>query len=122
MAQDALTQNAPARAGQGQGQSGGAGVAPGVVMGPAKDEVATAKVLAAGSDGLSLKGCNDFVVGTKGHIYASDIGMYNQPKYAVATKIVYIPKGGKARVVAEVADTMALPNGIVLSPDEKTLY
>lgn len=204
------TQNTPPRGAQGQGQSGGAGVAPGVVVGPAKDEVATAipgvvaagekvellspnvksgdgvmgytdgsalfieltagnvrrvspdkefttlavrtgmkamgadrdgnviallpdsfeiiyptanaKVLAAGSDGLSLRGCNDFVVSAKGHIYATDIGMYNQPKYAVPTKIVYIPKGGKARVAADVADTMALPNGIVLSPDEKMLY
>jgi gluconolactonase len=83
---------------------------------------ANVRMLAAGSDGLSLRTCNDFVVSSKGHIYASDVGMYNQPKYTQPTRIVFIPKGGKARVVADVAETMALPNGIVLSPDEKTLY
>ena len=84
--------------------------------------VARARVLAAGKDGRSLKTCNDFVVMRNGGIYASDVGLYNQPKYNQPTGVVYIPKGGKARVVADTTDTMALPNGIVLSPDEKTLY
>ncbi len=81
-----------------------------------------ARVLAAGKDGRSLKTCNDFVVMKNGGIYASDVGQYNQPKYNQATGIVYIPKGGKARLVADTTETMALPNGIVLSPDEKQLY
>lgn len=83
---------------------------------------ANTKVLAAGADGLSLTTCNDFVVTNNGGIYASDVGQYNQPKYNQPTGIVYIPKGGKARVVADTKETMALPNGIVMSPDEKTLY
>ena len=83
---------------------------------------AKARVLASGADGLSLKTCNDFVVSRSGGIYATDVGQYNQPKYNQPTGIVYIPRGGKARRVAETQDTMALPNGIVLSPDEKLLF
>ncbi len=81
-----------------------------------------AKVLAAGADGLSLRTCNDFVVSARGGIYLTDVGMYNQPKYSQPTRVVYVPPGGKARVVDDTTTTMALPNGIVLSPDEKTLY
>jgi gluconolactonase len=81
-----------------------------------------ARVLAAGTEGHSLRGLNDFVVSSKGDIYATDVGTYNQPKYSVPTKIHYIPSGGTPRVAAETRDFLALPNGIVLSPDEKTLY
>ncbi|MGE0392351.1 MAG: SMP-30/gluconolactonase/LRE family protein [Vicinamibacterales bacterium] len=81
-----------------------------------------ARVLAAGSAAHSLRGLNDFVVSSRGGIYASDVGVYNQPKYSQPTKIHYVPPGGPPRVVADTAETMALPNGIVLSPDEKTLY
>lgn len=81
-----------------------------------------ARVIAAGSAVHSLKGLNDFVVSSKGGIYGSDVGMYNQPKYSQATKIHFIPPNGLPRIAAETATIMALPNGIVLSPDEKTLY
>ena len=83
---------------------------------------AKARVLASGADGLSLKTCNDFVVARNGGIYLTDVGQYNQPKYNQPTGVVYIPKGGKARLVANTTETMALPNGIVLSPDDKRLY
>jgi sugar lactone lactonase YvrE len=84
--------------------------------------VANARILVSGADGLSLKTCNDFVVSRAGHIYATDVGQYNQPKYNQPTGVIYIPKGGKAQWVANTRETMALPNGIVLSPDEKQLY
>lgn len=81
-----------------------------------------ARVLASSTAAHSLKGLNDFVVSSKGGIYGSDVGVYNHPKYTQATKIHFIPPNGLPRIVADVAETMALPNGIVLSPDEKTLY
>ncbi len=83
---------------------------------------ANARVLASGADGVSMRTLNDFVVSSKGDIYASDVGQYNQPKYNQPTGVFYLPKGGRGRQVADTTETMALPNGIVLSPDEKRLY
>ena len=81
-----------------------------------------ARVLAAGTDAYPLTGLNDFVVSTEGNIWLTDVGRYGQPAYVAPTKLHYLPKGGQIRIVADLQNTNGLPNGIVLSPDEATLY
>jgi gluconolactonase len=74
------------------------------VLHPA-DQVAT---LAERFDGKPFQRLNDLVVASTGGIYFTDTeGVY------------YLPPGGTVRRVEE---AIANPNGVMLSPDEKTLY
>jgi gluconolactonase len=67
---------------------------------------------------------NDLVVDKKGGVYFSEPGPNatpGQPAVAppLAPAVYYVPPGGKAM---RVADGIERPNGVQLSPDEKTLY
>ena len=69
-------------------------------------------VLADSYDGTPIVNPNDLVVDKKGGVY------FTEPP-AKPAAVVYIPAGGKA---VKATDTVVRPNGIQLSPDEKTLY
>jgi gluconolactonase len=84
-----------------------------------------ARTLADQWDGLPFGRPNDLVVGRNGNVYFTDSGAAPgargaQPAKAVAKPAVYrIPPSGK---LERVAADIERPNGIQLSPDEKTLY
>jgi len=78
------------------------------------------KALAAKYRGKRFNSPNDLVVTKEGGIYCSDPGFgrgSNLPQDKLAVYYVS-PKGEIARVVNDVG----IPNGVILSPDEKTLY
>lgn len=80
------------------------------------------KVLANKYDGKSLDGPNDLVVDSKGGIYFTDPQFTadaekNQPG---RTAYYLSPDGDLKRLLEP--DSYAMPNGIALSPDGKTLY
>jgi gluconolactonase len=84
-----------------------------------------ARTLADQWDGLPFGRPNDIVVGRNGNVYFTDSGAPPGardagPSRAVARPAVYrIPPSGK---LERVAADIERPNGIQLSPDEKTLY
>jgi gluconolactonase len=84
-----------------------------------------ARTLADQWDGLPFGRPNDLVVGRNGNVYFTDSGAppgasNGQHAHAVARPAVYrIPASGK---LERVAADIERPNGIQLSPDEKTLY
>jgi len=69
--------------------------------------------------GLASHHCNDMVVDRQGRAYIGNFGfdLAAQADYAPA-EIVMVTPDGKARVVA---DQMAFPNGMVITPDDRTL-
>jgi gluconolactonase len=75
----------------------------------------TRSVLADSFEGQPLMGPNDLVIDQKGGIYFTDpnIGPGRRPL------ILYIKPGGG---VVQATDEVSYPNGVQLSPDEKTLY
>jgi gluconolactonase len=80
------------------------------------------KVLADEYNGKSLDGPNDLVVDSKGGIYFTDPQftpekVKNQPG---RTAYYLNPKGKLIRILEP--NSFAMPNGIILSPDGKTLY
>lgn len=80
------------------------------------------KVLASKYNGKPIDGPNDIVADAKGGIYFTDPqftaeAVKNQPGRAV----YYISPDGKLTRVIEPND-FAMPNGVVLSPDGKTIY
>lgn len=65
---------------------------------------------------------NDLVVDKKGGVYFTEPGPNaapGQPPPPLTPAVYYVPAGGKSMRIAE---GIARPNGIQLSPDEKTLY
>jgi len=73
---------------------------------------------------------NDLAISSKGHIYVTDPGAYQQAVRGakpatpeelakVKTGVYWINPKGK---VSLATDSIPWPNGLVLSPDEKTLY
>ncbi len=75
-------------------------------------------------DGLPYGRPNDLVVDKKGGVYFSEPGPNATPGQppptpALAAAVYYVPAGGKSMRIAE---GIVRPNGIQLSPDEKTLY
>jgi gluconolactonase len=67
---------------------------------------------------------NDLVVDKKGGVYFTDPGPNVQPGTTpppapLPPAVYYVPAGGKA---IQVAKDVTRPNGIQLSPDERTLY
>ena len=85
------------------------------VLMPARTE------LAAMFEGKPFAGPNDLVADKKGGVYFTDPGGY-PPAGEFLTHIpgvYYIRPNGS---VVRIADDIARPNGIILSPDEKTLY
>jgi len=80
------------------------------------------RTLASAYDGKPLDGPNDLVVDAKGGIYFTDPqftpdAKKNQPGRAV----YYLTPAGKVLRVIE-PNAFGMPNGVVLSPDGKTLY
>ena len=85
-------------------------------------DVATAKsrVLAGKYQGKRFNACNDLVVDRQGGVYFTD-PHYRAPDPLPqgTTAFYYCAPDGK---VSRLADDLDAPNGIILSPDEKTLY
>jgi len=82
-------------------------------------------VLLSNYEGHRLNGPNDLWIDTKGGIYFTD--PYYQREYwdrkqpdIDGQKVYYLPKGKKEAVIVE--DQLKQPNGIVGTPDGKTLY
>ena len=81
----------------------------------------TRMVLADTFEGRPFLGPNDLVADRKGGVYFTDPGGY-PPAGQFLTDIpavYYLRPNGS---VIKIADDIARPNGIILSPDEKTLY
>jgi len=78
------------------------------------------EVLADQHNGKPLNAPNDLVIDKNGGIYFTD-PMYGAktPLPQGKTCVYYLPKGGKP---ARLLDNLPNPNGVILSPDEKTLY
>jgi gluconolactonase len=75
-------------------------------------------------DGKPYGRPNDLIVSTRGGIYFTEPGPNPTPGQPpspppLAPAVYYLPPGGKPQ---KIADGIERPNGIMLSPDEKTLY
>ncbi|MFW9875014.1 MAG: SMP-30/gluconolactonase/LRE family protein [Candidatus Thorarchaeota archaeon] len=70
--------------------------------------------------GLATLYCNDMVVDNKGRAYVGNMGFdfFSQNPIFTPAEIVLVTPKGDARIVA---DDMAFPNGMVITPDGKTL-
>lgn len=80
------------------------------------------KVLASKYDGKSLDGPNDLVVDSKGGIYFTDPQFTSDAeKNQPGRTAYYLSPNGELKRLLE-PDSYAMPNGIALSPDGKTLY
>ena len=80
------------------------------------------KVLADKYEGKPIDGPNDVVTDTKGGFYFTDPQFTMEPeKFQVGRAVYYVSPGGKVTRITE-PNEFAMPNGIVLSPDGKTLY
>jgi gluconolactonase len=92
---------------------------------PATKEIAvltpTRTVLASSFEGQPLTGPNDLIVDKKGGVYFTDPGPNPGPGVVIPRPpaVFYIRPDSK---VIKIADGIARPNGVILSPDEKTLY
>lgn len=75
--------------------------------------------LVPGYGGKPFNRCNDLVIDRQGGVYFTDI-MQGDPKLPQETAGVYY-WDGKEKVSRPIED-LDRPNGVILSPDEKTLY
>jgi gluconolactonase len=72
-------------------------------------------------EGKRIDGPNDVCVDTKGGVYFTDPQILPPPHMQPGKSVFYVnPKGGIIRVIPP--GVMEKPNGITLSPDNKTLY
>jgi len=80
------------------------------------------KVIADKYDGKPIDGPNDVITDAKGGVYFTDPQFTMEPKKFQPGRAVYYvsPEGQVTRVTQP--NEFAMPNGIVLSPDGKTLY
>jgi gluconolactonase len=83
-----------------------------------------AKTLAENFDGVPFLRPNDLVVDKKGGVYFTDSGQGRNPDGTPSNvpprpAVYYITPAGKLQ---RLANDIGRPNGIQLSPDEKTLY
>jgi gluconolactonase len=79
-----------------------------------------ARVLVDNYEGTPLNRPNDLVVDKRGGVYFTDPGARPEPgKPATKTAIYYLSPNGK---LTQLATDIERPNGIQLSPHEKTLY
>ena len=76
-------------------------------------------VLARGTHAFPLKGPNDLVVDREGGIWFTDLGK-RRPRDMDWGGVYWLSPD--RRIVREVAHPFITPNGIGLSPDERTLY
>jgi gluconolactonase len=80
------------------------------------------KTLAASFEGKRIDGPNDIVADAKGGLYFTDPQFTAEAKkFQPGRAVYYIRPDGKLVRVIPVND-FAMPNGILLSPDGKTLY
>lgn len=80
------------------------------------------KVLADKYEGKSIDGPNDVVTDAKGGFYFTDPQFTMEPtKFQQGRAVYYVSPEGKITRLTE-PNEFAMPNGIVLSPDGKTLY
>lgn len=80
------------------------------------------KVLAEKFEGKPIDGPNDVVVDSKGGFYFTDPQITMEAnKFQPGRAVYYISPAGKIMRVTE-PNEFAMPNGIVLSPDGKSLY
>ena len=80
------------------------------------------KVIADKYDGKSIDGPNDVITDAKGGVYFTDPQFTMEPTSfnPVVRFIMSSPEGKVTRLTEP--NEFAMPNGIVLSPDGKTLY
>ena len=83
---------------------------------PATGRVSTVKDTYANEH---LRGTNDLVFDKAGGVYFTE--PYGSDVLKPNGRVFYLPPGPDARLTL-VADNIAFPNGIALSPDERTLY
>ena len=76
------------------------------------------KTLAGSYNGKGLNGPNDVVIDKKGRIYFTDPFFLKPGAPQEVEGVYFLPPGGKLQLIC---DHMSVPNGIILSPDEKTL-
>jgi gluconolactonase len=80
------------------------------------------KVIADKYEGKSIDGPNDVITDAKGGIYFTDPQFTMEPtKFQPGRAVYYASPEGKVTRLVE-PNEFAMPNGIVLSPDGKTLY
>lgn len=80
------------------------------------------RVLADSYDGKPLDGPNDVIVDSKGGVYFSDPQFTSDKiKSQLGTTVYYLNAKGKLLRLLKPGD-FSMPNGLALSPDEKTLY
>jgi gluconolactonase len=78
------------------------------------------EILADGYEGKRFNAPNDLVIDRSGGIYFTDPHFRApDPLPQGKTAVYYRDAGGK---VTRLLDDLAAPNGVILSPDEKTLY
>ena len=78
------------------------------------------RVLADKYQGKRFNAPNDLIIDTQGGVYFTDPGFgAPQPLPQGRTAVYYLAPDGK---VTRLIDNLGQPNGITLSPDEKTLY
>jgi gluconolactonase len=76
--------------------------------------------IAAMHDGERFNAPNDLVIDRQGGIYFTDPHFRApDPLPQGTTAVYYVPPGGEPR---RLLDDLKAPNGVILSPDEKTLY
>src|SRR6476619_5550738 len=80
------------------------------------------RVLLAKINGIPIDGPNDLVMDAKGGVYITDPQFTPEAKKSQPGKqVYYLSADGRARVVVGPGE-YAMPNGVELSPDGKTLY
>lgn len=80
----------------------------------------TKKTVASQYKGQRFNACNDLVVDRQGGIYMTDPRFRAPDPWPQGTEAVYyIAKSGQ---VTQLISDRTAPNGVILSPDEKTLY
>ena len=86
----------------------------------------TRTVLSAGADGKRFSGPNDLTIRQDDGIYITDndFGLRDAGKSPdkQMPNGVWLIRGGQTRLVLSDKDLGGIPNGVVLSPDEKHLY
>jgi len=89
-----------------------------VVMYPA--DGGTTRVLADGYEGRRFNSPNDLWIDPQGGIYFTDPRYGNRDGMEMGEHVYYIRPGGAG--IVRVIDDMTRPNGIIGTPDGKTLY
>ncbi len=81
------------------------------------------KTIADSFEGKPFSNCNDLTIDSQGGIYFTD-PLYKAPPHPQGKQSVYYasPEKDSKRTITRAMDDDNRPNGVLLSPDEKTLY